>query len=229
MDENRSLTGSGSTVNDVQTTVTGNQVVDSVITYQIAYLDKETCEKMTEVLQNAIEPTTQEYQTMYGSYTWNKLQTIVTVTVDQNYLDQQRTSATLVDNYLTKLTKLEDAFSDTEMTYYQTVYLEAEQEAEGVQTSDPQNGTSVKDLIKWLVVGIFGFVVLWGAYYFFKYLLDPSIKTLDEVKNMNISIIGHVENETEHPNLIERLEQKKNGPSDIVEYLAAAIEVTFKI
>lgn len=224
VDENRSLTGSGSTVNDVQTTVTGNQVVDSVITYQIAYLDKETCEKMTEVLQNAIEPTTQEYQTMYGSYTWNKLQTIVTVTVDQNYLDQQRTSATLVDNYLTKLTKLEDAFSDTEMTYYQTVYLEAEQEAEGVQTSDPQNGISVKDLIKWLVVGIFGFVVLWGAYYFFKYLLDPSIKTLDEVKNMNISIIGHVENETEHPNLIERLEQKKNGPSDIVEYLAAAIE-----
>lgn len=223
IDENNNLSGTAAD-NNFQITIPTESASNTVITYHVAYLDKETCEKMTEVLQNAIESATQEYQTMYGSYTWNELQTTVAATVDQKYLWQQRTSATLVDNYLTKLTKLEDAFSDTEMTYYQTVYLEAEQEAEGVQTSDPQNGISVKDLIKWLVVGIFGFAVLWGACYFFKYLLDPSIKTLDEVKNMNISIIGHVENETEHPNLIERLEQKKNGPSDIVEYLAAVIE-----
>ncbi len=214
VNENNSL--SGSVVNDIQVKITGEQVSNVMITYQIDYLDKETCEKMTEVLKNAVDAVTQKYQAVYGVYTFDELQATVAVTVDQKYLDQQRTSATLVDNYLTKLTKLEDAFSDAEMTYYQTVYLEPEQEAEGVQASDPQNGISVKDLIKWLVVGIFGFVVLWGACYFFKYLLDPSIKTLDEVKNMNISIIGHVENETEHLNLIERLEQKKNGPFDTV-------------
>ena len=88
-----------------------------------------------------------------------------------------------------------------------------------MQPSESENGISVKDLIKWLVVGSFGFVVLWGAYYFFKYLLDPSIKTLDEVKNMHLSIIGHVGKEIAHPNLIERFEQKKNGSRDTVEYL----------
>ena len=221
---NESSSLSGSVVNDVQVKVAREQVSNIVITYQIDYLDKETCEKMTEVLQSAIESATQEYETMYGSYTFDELQMTVAVTVDQKYLDQQRTSATLVDNYLTKSTNLENAFSDTDKTYYQTVYLKMEQEAEGVQISETENEISVKDLIKWLVVGIFGFVVLWGVYYLFKYLLDPSIKTLDEVKNMHLSIIGHVGKEIAHPNLIERFEQKKNGSRDAVEYLAAVIK-----
>lgn len=223
IDENNNLSGTAAD-NNFQITIPTESASNTVITYHVAYLDKETCEKMTEVLQNAIESAAQEYQTVYGSYTWNKLQTVVTVTVDQNYLDQQRTSVTLVDNYLTKLTKLEDAFSDTEKTYYQTVYLETEQGAEGVQTSEAGKEILAKDLIKWLIVGIFGLVVLWGTYYFLRYLLDPSIKTLDEVKNMRLSIIGHVGKETAHPNLIERFEQKRKGSFDTAEYLAAAIK-----
>lgn len=222
VNENSSL--SGSVVNDIQVKVTGEQISNVVITYQIDYLDKETCEKMTEVLQSAIESTTQEYQTIYGSYIFDELQMTVAVTVDQNCLNQQRISTTLVENYLTKFTNLENGFSDTEKTYYETAYLKAEQEAEGVQISDGENRISVMDLIKWMMIGIFGFAVLWGAYYFFKYLLDPSIKTLEEVKNMQLPIIGQVENEIEHLNLIERMERKKNGPYDTVEYLAATVE-----
>ena len=221
---NESSSLSGSVVNDVEVKVAGEQVSNTVITYQIDYLDKETCEKMTEVLQSAIESATQEYQTMYGTYTFDELQMTVAVTVDQKYLDQQRTSATLVDNYLTKFTNLENGFSDIEKTYYETVYLKAEQKAEEMQPSESENGISVKDLVKWLVIGIFGFVVLWGVYYLLKYLLDPSIKTLDEVKNMQLPIIGQVENKIEHLNLIERMERKKNGNYDTVEYLAATVE-----
>lgn len=222
VNENNSL--SGSVVNDIQVKITGEQVSNVMITYQIDYLDKETCEKMTEVLQSAIESATQEYQTTYGSYTFDELQMTVAVTIDQNYLNQQRTSAMLADDCLEKITKLEDEFSDTDLAYYEATYLEAEQEAEGVQISETENGIAAKDLIKWLTVGIFGFVVLWGAYYFIKYLLDPSIKTLDEIKNMRLSIIGYVGSETEHPNMIECLKQKKNGFRDTVEYLAKTIK-----
>ena len=221
IDENGSLTGT-IVDNNLQIIVPTESASNTVIAYHVAYLDKETCEKMTEVLKNAVESATQEYQTTYGSYTFDVLQMTVAVTVDQKYLDQQRTSAILVDNYLTKFTNLENGFSDTEKSYYETVHLKAEKEK--MQPSESENGISVKDLIKWLVVGSFGFVVLWGAYYFFKYLLDPSIKTLDEVKNMHLSIIGHVGKEIAHPNLIERFEQKKNGSRDTVEYLAAVIK-----
>ena len=221
IDENGSLTET-TVDNNLQIIVPTESASNTVITYHVAYLDKETCEKMTEVLKNAVESATQEYQTTYGSYTFDVLQMTVAVTVDQKYLDQQRTSATLVENYLTKFTNLENGFSDTGKSYYETVYLKAEKEE--MQPSESENGISVKDLIKWLVVGIFGFAVLWGAFYFFKYLLDPSIKTLDEVKNMRIPIIGQIGNEIEDLNLIGRMEQKKNGPYDTVEYLAATIE-----
>lgn len=220
VNENRSL--SGSVVNDVEVIMAREQVSNTVITYQIDYLDKETCEKMTEVLQSAIESATQEYETMYGAYTFDELQTTVAVTVDQKCLDQQRTSATLVDNYLTKSTNLENGFSDTEKSYYETVYLKAEKEE--MQPSESENGISVKDLIKWLVVGSFGFVVLWGAYYFFKYLLDPSIKTLDEIKNIKLPIMGYIREENMHMGLLDRMQYKKNGSSDSVDYVTMNIK-----
>ena len=221
IDENGSLTGT-TVDNNLQIIVPTESASNTVITYHVAYLDKETCEKMTEVLQNAIESVTQEYQTKYGFYTFDVLQMTVAVTVDQKYLDQQRTSATLVENYLTKFTNLENGFSDTGKSYYETVYLKAEKEE--MQPSESENGISVKDLIKWLVVGSFGFVVLWGAYYFFKYLLDPSIKTLDEIKNIKLPIMGYIREENMHMGLLDRMQYKKNGSSDSVDYVTMNIK-----
>lgn len=83
----------------------------------------------------------------------------VAVTVDRSIWISSGQSATLVENYLTKFTNLENGFSDTGKSYYETVYLKAEKEE--MQPSESENGISVKDLIKWLVVGIFGFAVLW--------------------------------------------------------------------
>ena len=221
IDENGSLTGT-TVDNNLQIIVPTESASNTVITYHVAYLDKETCEKMTEVLKNAVESATQEYETMYGSYTFDVLQMTVAVSVDQKYLDQQRTSATLIDNYLTKFTNLENGFSDTGKSYYETVYLKAEKEE--MQPSESENGISVKDLIKWLVVGSFGFVVLWGAYYFFKYLLDPSIKTIDEVKQMRIPVIGKLGTKNVNSTILDHLKEKKNGPFETVEYVSTVIE-----
>lgn len=76
--------------------------------------------------------------------------------------------------------------------------------------------------MKWLIIGMFGFAALWGAYYFLKYLLDPSIKTLDEVKQMGIPIIGYLGKENENPTIIDRLE-KKNGSYDTIDYIISTI------
>ena len=196
----------------------------TIITYQIAYLDKETCEKMTTAFKNAVDAVKQQYEDAYGAYDLNLVQNAVAVTVEQSYLDKQNTSATQIDNYLTKLVKLEDAFSDTEMAYYQEKYLAAEH-VDAAQPQEVQSGISVKDLVKWLIIGGFGFAVLWGAYYFLKYLLDPSIKTLDEVKQMGIPVIGYLGKENENPTIIERLEKKKNGSYDTIDYIISTISL----
>ncbi len=182
---------SGNVVNNLQVVVPDSALSKTIITYQIAYLDKETCEKMTTAFKNAVDAVKQQYEDAYGAYDLNLVQNAVAVTVEQSYLDKQNTSATQIDNYLTKLVKLEDAFSDTEMAYYQEKYLAAEH-VDAAQPQEVQSGISVKDLVKWLIIGGFGFAVLWGAYYFLKYLLDPSIKTLDEVKQMGIPVIGYL-------------------------------------
>ena len=110
---------SGNVVNNLQVVVPDSALSKTIITYQIAYLDKDTCEKMTTALKNAVEVVKQQYEETYGVYDLDIVQNAVAVTVDQFYQDKQNTSATWVDNYLTKLVKLEDAFSDTEMAYYQ--------------------------------------------------------------------------------------------------------------
>ena len=215
---------SGNVVNNLQVVVPDSALSKTIITYQIAYLDKETCEKMTTAFKNAVEVVKQQYEDTYGVYDLDLVQNAVAVTVDQSYQDKQNTNATRVDNYLTKLVKLEDAFSDTEMAYYQEKYLAAEH-VDVAQPQEVQSGISVKDLVKWLLIGMFGLAVLWGAYYFLKYLLDPSIKTLDEVKQMGLPVIGYLGKENENPTIIERLEKKKNGSYDTVDYVARMIEM----
>ena len=212
---------SGNVVNNLQVVVPDSALSKTIITYQIAYLDKDTCEKMTTALKNAVEVVKQQYEETYGVYDLDIVQNAVAVTVDQFYQDKQNTSATWVDNYLTKLVKLEDAFSDTEMAYYQEKYLAAEH-VDAAQPQKVQSGISVKNLVKWLIIGMFGFAALWGAYYFLKYLLDPSIKTLDEVKQMGIPIIGYLGKENENPTIIDRLE-KKNGSYDTIDYIISTI------
>lgn len=215
---------SGNVVNNLQVVVPDSALSKTIITYQIAYLDKETCEKMTTAFKNAVDAVKQQYEDAYGAYDLNLVQNAVAVTVEQSYLDKQNTSATQIDNYLTKLVKLEDAFSDTEMAYYQEKYLAAEH-VDAAQPQEVQSGISVKNLVKWLIIGMFGFVALWGAYYFLKYLLDPSIKTLDEVKQMGIPVIGYLGKENENPTIIERLEKKKNGSYDTIDYIISTISL----
>ncbi len=52
-----------------------------------------------------------------------------------------------------------------------------------------------------------------------------AVKTLDEVKKMKLPVIGYVRNKKAHMSILDRMEQKKNGISDSIDYIAATINV----
>lgn len=108
MGENSDLTAK--VVNNLQVTGSMDSMSNTVITYQVVYLNQETCEKMVTVLQNAVASAAQKYVDTYGEYEFEQLQNVVAVTVEEKYLEKQKTSVALVDGYLTKLTTLEGAF-----------------------------------------------------------------------------------------------------------------------
>ena len=209
-------------VTQMQVTVPSDGISNTVITYQVAYLDQKTCEKMVEVLRNAIESAAQKYVDAYGEYEFDQLQSVVAVTVDEKYLEKQKTSAALVDSCLTKLAKLEDAFDDTERDYYQTAYLSNNSNS-NTQEQMAQKNISLKVMCKWLLVGIVVFAFIWGTLQLAKYLTNSGIKTLDEVKKMKLPVVGYVRNEKAHMSILDRMEQKRNGISDSIDYIAATI------
>ena len=172
---------------------------------------------MVTILQDAVASAAQKYVDTYGEYEFDQLQNVVAVTVDEKYLEKQKTSVALVDGYLTKLTTLEGAFNDTEMVYYQGKYLAAEH-IDSELSQKVQNGIAVKNLVKWLIIGGIGFIVLWAVYYFLKYLLDPSIKTLNELEKMN-RIIKRVVPEGPHETLlVVDATTGQNGVSQAIEF-----------
>ena len=134
-------------VNQMQAVVPTDDISNTVITYQVAYLNQETCEKMVMVLQKTVESAAQTYVDTYGEYELEQLQNVVAVTVDEKYLEKQKSSATLMDSYLTKLVTLENTFSDMGKAYYQSEYLTAE-DVDVEQLQEVHNGIAAKDMVK---------------------------------------------------------------------------------
>ena len=91
-------------VNNLQVTVPVDSMSNTVITYQVVYLNQETCEKMIAVVQDAVVSVAQRYVDIYGEYEFEQLQSVVAVIADEKYLEAQKYSIGLMDNYLTKLT-----------------------------------------------------------------------------------------------------------------------------
>ena len=208
-------------VNQVQATVPTDDISNIVIIYQVTYLNQETCEKMVMVLQNEVESAAQKYVDAYGEYEFDQLQSVVAVTVDEKYLEKQKNSATLMDSYLTKLVTLENTFSDMDMVYYEKLYRMSEQ---ANSTEQLHEDITVKDLIKWLIIGIVGFVIIWSAYYFLKYLLDPSIKTWNEIKKINLPVIGYTSLNASNENIIKQIQKKIDVPYVDLSYIVSSID-----
>lgn len=197
---------------------------NTVLTYRVNYINQETCKKMVEALKTSVDAVKQENKDTYGAYDLNLVKNTVVTTVNQNYLSKQNSSVTLMDNYLTKLVKLEDTFDETALLYYQSVYQSDNQIKEDNLKSEISTGIGVKNQIKWLIIGAFVFGMLCVGYYFLKYLLDSSVKTLDEIKAFQLPVIGYIGKQKDNPTILDYMEEKKNGLYDSIDYVATTIQ-----
>lgn len=124
MGENSDLTAK--VVNNLQ--VTGSMdSMSNTVNYLSGGLSeiRRPDEKMVTVLQNAVASAAQKYVDTYGEYEFEQHQNVVAVTVEEKYLEKQKTSVCIGwMAILQNADTLEGAFNDTEMVYYQGKILQ---------------------------------------------------------------------------------------------------------
>lgn len=96
---------------------------------------------------------------------------------------KQRSAVDALNSYLTNAQKLEKEFSGEDQKYYQTVYMnQIPEEKENVEVESADASEPVKDIIKYMIVGLFLTCACWGGWLFFKYLFDGHVKDGEGVK-----------------------------------------------
>ena len=98
-----------------------------------------------------------------------------------------------------------------------------------LNTEKPDEGFSVKEIIKWLISGIVFACVCWGGCYFIRYLLDGHVKNAQELQDTyGLQLLGRVELSEEKYRGIDRflsaLNRKRKGYMDSIEYVATSLK-----
>lgn len=202
-----------------------------IISYNILYNDPKACERMLEVISDKVEKLNQELQEQYGEYEFIKTNDTLEISVNNDILNKQKTSVDAINNYLNNITRLEGTFSEEDMEYYESVYLsrEAEKDEEvSLEVNNKVLESSTRDVFKWGLAGVFLACVCWGVYYIVKYLFNTNIKNSKELSCMyGIQTLGIVEAPATPKKGIDgflsKLDRKRKGYTDTVEYICATI------
>ena len=221
---------SGSIKQDSGVTNSENSVIfqeskNILISYSVSYMDQRACEKMLDVIRNRAETLYQEYRDVYGDYTFTPVNDSVRLVINNDYLNKQKASADAINTYLTNITKLEGSFTGDDLDYYRTVYLSREEvkdTTEEVVVAE-EEFDPVKELLKWVVISVFLLCFLWGGFYLVKYIMDPHVKTVSELQNYGLQVIGRIGKEEQSLGWIDRLDYKRKGNYDTMEYIVSAI------
>ena len=203
-----------------------------VIQYTVIAADKSSCEAMVNTLQDIITAESEQYQESYGAYTFEKISDAIRSSSNTDYLSKQRSAVDALNSYLTNAQKLEKEFSGDDQKYYQTVYMnQIAEEEENVEVESAGTSLSVKDIIKYMIVGLFLTCACWGGWFFFKYLLDNHVKDSEELsRTFGVKVLGVAEGE-KHPfwgkyTVLDRLFNRRNADSRI--YISSMIEMLQK-
>ncbi len=166
-----------------------------VIQYTVIAADKSSCEAMINTLQDIITVESEQYQESYGTYTFEKISDAIRSSSNTDYLSKQRSAVDALNSYLTNAQKLEKEFSGDEQKYYQTVYMnQIAEEKENVEVESADVSLSVKDILKYIIIGLFLTCACWGGWFFFKYLLDNHVKDSEELsRTWGIKVLGVAE------------------------------------
>ena len=186
---------------------------------------------MLQVLRERVEALQAEYEETYGAYGVSEVSSAISQVTDTTYLNAQRDNVDRLSNYLTTMKNAESAFSDDEKTYYTNKYLAKEymnsdntEEAKAVLLEEAEPVSKVK----WLAIGVILLVVIWGAYYVVRYLLDQSVKTVSELQNdYHLSVIGRIQVKEKDSKgidrMLERLFDRVKERPDTYEYVEQAV------
>lgn len=205
----------------------------SFVTYQVISTSQKSCEQMLQVIREKADELQTECEEQYGAYSVIEVGDTVSRVTDNTYLNAQRTNVDRLNDYLNAMKNAESNFDDKEKTYYNKKYLAKEY----MENIDTENG---KDLIldelkaepvskvKWLAIGVILLIMIWGAYYVIKYLMDTRVKTVSELQNTyHLPIIGRVQTEENRSKGIDRmldqLFRKTKVSSDTYEYVVQAV------
>ncbi len=203
----------------------------SFVTYKVVSTNQESCEKMLQVLRERVEELQAEYEEAYGSYGASEVSSAISQVTDTTYLNAQKDNIDRLSNYLTTMKNAESAFSDKEKTYYTNKYLAKEYaESENAEEAKAELLNEIEPVskVKWLAIGVILLIMIWGAYYVVRYLLDQRIKTVSELQNTyHLPVIGTVQTGTKDSKgldkILDRLYQNTRQRPDTLEYVIQAV------
>ncbi len=203
----------------------------SFVTYKVVSTDQKSCEKMLQVLRERVEALQAEYEETYGAYGVSEVSSAISQVTDTTYLNAQRENVDRLNNYLATMKNAESTFTDNEKTYYTNKYLVKEYADSG--DSEEAKSALLDEMepvskVKWLAIGVILLIMIWGAYYLVRYLLDQRIKTVSELQNTyHLPVIGTVQIGTSNSKgldkILDRLYQNTKQKPDTLEYVIQAI------
>lgn len=175
---------------------------NATVTFTVNAPSEEACEQMLQVIRDKVLEIDQECRENYDDYDMIPVNDSLNLVSNSDYLNRQKSNTDQLNGYRNTMTSLESSFSEDELVYYNKVYLsrdyvtEEEEEAADITVIDTSVQPEPVSLVKWLVIGIFLMCVIWGGFYFVKYLFDRKIKTPDEMRiRYRLPIIGYVKTE----------------------------------
>ena len=173
-------------------------VKNSFVTYKVVSTSQDSCEQMLQVIREKVDQLDTEATEQYGSYSVVEVGDHVGLVTDNTYLTKQKTNVDQLNTYSTAVKNAEKDFTDEEKTYYNKKYL-AKEYAEMADTEEAQNllmeemEVAPVSKVKWVAIGEILLVMIWGAYYVVRYMLDKKVKTVSELQNTyHLQIIGRM-------------------------------------
>ena len=162
---------------------------NAAITYSVVSTSEESCEQMLKIIREKVAELDAECREKdYETYRALEVNDAVRLVTNNDYLNRQKANIDQLNTYLTSVQRLEGAFEEDDLIYYNETYLAREYEMEDENSellgaADAADSIASVNPVKWLVIGVFLMCVCWGGYFMLKYLLDKHIKTSDEGKN----------------------------------------------
>ena len=204
---------------------------NAFVSYKVVSTSEDSCERMIQVIREKVQELDAQCQETYAGYSAVEVADSVRKVTDNSYLNQQKSNIDQLNTYLSNVQKLENALTDEEKEYYFRKYLTKElatqdedEELTAVVADEPEPVSKVK----WLILGIFLGICVWGLYECCRYLLDSSVKTADEVQRLtHLPVIGCYQDITVKKNKIDQaimqLQSKVTGKGDSLDYIGSMI------